>query len=120
MSTEDIRLQNEEALERFADLLEPAGEIITDEEVREHLQNNEKMKAVKTAVKKHKSAIIEILARMDGEEPENYKVGVFTLPAKILGLLDNPELREFFTGQGQKDGGESSGSVMGITQDGET
>lgn len=116
MSTE---MRNEEALEVFADLLEPASEIIGDAEVKEMFRNNDRLKAVKVAIKNHKSAIIEILARLDGVEPSEYKVGIFTLPAKVIGLLNQPELQELFTGQGQNADGASSGSVTGITTDGE-
>lgn len=110
---------NEEALELFADLLEPAGEIIGDEEVKRYFRENERMKAVKCAIKNHKAAIIEILARLDGEEPENYKVGVFTLPAKVINLLNNEDIQVLFTGQGQNGEGASSGSVTESTTDGE-
>jgi hypothetical protein len=118
MSTE--MRSNEEALEIFADILEPAGEIIGDEEVKTAFRAGEKMKAIKTAIKSHKAAIIEILARLDGEEPENYHVGIFTLPAKILALLDNPEVAGLFTGAEQNEGGASSGSATEVTQGGET
>lgn len=110
---------NEDALEIFADLLEPASEIIGDAEVKDLFRANERMKAVKVAIKKHKSAIIEILARLDGEEPENYKIGIFTLPAKVLNLLNQPELQELFTGQSQNAEGASSGSATENTTDGE-
>lgn len=117
MSTE---LRNEEALDAFADLLEPASEIIGDDAVKTAFRSGEKLKAVKVAIKNHKTAIIEILARLDGVEPSEYKVGVFTLPAKILALLNQPDMQEVFTGLGQIGGGASSGSATETTTDGET
>lgn len=118
MST-DMRT-NEEALEVFADILEPAGEIIGDEDVKRAFKAGERMKAVKLAIKGHKSAIIEILARLDGVEPKDYKVGVFTLPAKVIALLNNPEVTGLFTGAEQNEGGASSGSATETTLGGET
>ena len=110
---------NEEALEIFADILEPAGEIIGDDEVKDLLRGSDRMKAVKVAIKKHKAAIIEILARIDGVEPEEYKIGIFTLPAKVISLLNNEDVQELFIGQGQNGGGASSGSATGTITDGE-
>ena len=102
---------NEEALDIFADILEPAGEIIGDDEVKDLFRANDRVKAVKVAIKKHKAAIIEILARIDGVEPDDYKVGIFTLPAKVLSLLNSDDVQALFTGQGQNGGGASSGSA---------
>lgn len=118
MSTE--MRTNEEALEIFADVLEPAGEIIGDEEVKAAFRAGERMKAVKIAIKSHKSAIIEILARMDGVEPSEYKVGIFTLPIKVIQLLNNPDVQMLFTGAEQNEGGASSGSATETTMGGET
>lgn len=110
---------NEEALEIFADILEPAGEIIGDDEVKELFRGDDRMKAIKVAIKKHKTAIIEILARIDGVEPEEYKVGIFTLPAKVISLLNNEDVQALFTGQSQNGGGASSGSATETIADGE-
>ena len=110
---------NEDALELFADLLEPAAEIFTDKEVVEILQSGEKpIKAVKIAIKNHKSAVIEMLARIDGIEPEDYKVNIISLPVKLLNLLNKPELQDLFTLQGQEIDVGSSGSATENTKDG--
>lgn len=120
MKTEELRKANENALETFADILEPAAEIIADDEVKSFIRGNEKLKAVKAAIKNHKTALIEILARLDGCEPDEYNVSIFTLPAKAIALLNTPEIQQLFTGQGQNVGGASSGSATGTTTDGET
>ena len=120
MSKEELRKANEDALEAFADILEPAAEIIADDEVKGFIRDGEKLKAVKAAIKKHKSALIEILARLDGCEPDEYEVSIFTLPAKTIAMLNSPEIQQLFTGQGQNGGVESSGSATGTTTDGET
>lgn len=94
---------NDEQLELFADLIEPAGEILGDEELGEIFNSGGKpITAVKIAIKKHKSAVVEILARLDGVEPAQYKVpGPTVLALKLFKLFGNPEIAELFTGQSQ-------------------
>lgn len=106
----------EEALDLFADLLEPASEIMADKEFVEHARSGNMMKAVKTAVKGHKKAVIEILARVDGADPDNYEVNVFTIPVKALELLNDEALKDLFISQGQKKTSESSGSATENTK----
>lgn len=114
-----MQRSNEEELELFADLLEPAAEILSDKEIVTVLQSGEKpIKAVVLAIKHHKSAIIEILARIDGVDPAEYKVNALTLPVKVINLLNHPELQELFTLQGQTSTAESAGSAMESTEDG--
>lgn len=102
---------NEEALDLFADLLEPFGELLADKEVAELLQGGKMLRAISKAVKGHKSAVIEILARVDGEEPDKYKVNVFTIPKKLLELFQNEDLQELFTSQPQMTDAAFSGSA---------
>ena len=110
---------NEKKLEQFADLLEPFAEILADKEVSELLQKGGKpIKAIVYAIKHHKAEVISILATMDGIAPEDYKFNGFVVTKKLLGLLNNPEIKELFTLQGQNDAAESFGSVMGNIEDG--
>lgn len=110
---------NDEALDLFADLLEPVAEIITDQEVIDALQNDGKwIKAIKPAIKNHKSAVVEILARVDGVEPSEYKVNVVALPIKLLNLLNKPELKELFTSQAQENAAGSFGLATENIEDG--
>lgn len=111
---------NEEQLELFADLLEPAAEIISDKEVAEILRGKGKpVTAVKLAIKNHKSAVIELLAALDGKTPEAYSVpGPVALTAKLVAMLNDPELKDLFTLQPQKTGAGSSGAATESTEDG--
>ena len=111
-------LTNEESLELFADLVEPVSEIIFDEEVRKALSENKAAKAVKVAIKRHKRRIIEALALIDGIPVEEYKVNVWTLPMKIMGLVNTPEFSELFTSAGQTNAVDVSGSATENTGDG--
>ena len=102
--------QGEAALDILADLIEPAGEIMSDKEIGEVFKKD-RFKAIGLAIKNHKRAVMQILATMDGVPVEEYKCNVFTLPAKILELLNDPDLIQLFTYQGQTGDANSSGSA---------
>ena len=102
--------QGEAALEILADLIEPAGEIMSDKEIGEVFKKN-RFKAIGLAIKNHKKAVMQIMATMDGVPVDEYKCNVFTLPVKILELLNDSELIRLFTYQGQTGDANSSGSA---------
>ena len=102
--------QGEAALDLLADLIEPAGEIMSDKVISVVFKKN-RLKAIALAIKNHKKAVIQILATMDGVPVDEYKCNVLTLPVKILEILNDPALVQLFTYQGQTGGAKSSGSV---------
>ena len=108
--------QGEAALDILADLIEPAGEIMSDKEIGEVFKKN-RFKAIGLAIKNHKKAVMQILATMDGVPVEEYKCNVFTLPVKILELLNDPALVHLFTFQGQTGDANSSGSASENTEE---
>ena len=107
--------QGEAALDILADLIEPAGEIMSDKEIGEVFKKN-RFKAIGLAIKKHKKAVIQIMATMDGVPVDEYKFNVFTVPLKILEILNDPDLVQFFTYQGQTGEAIFSGSFSGNTE----
>lgn len=114
-----LKTENEKALDLFADLLEPAVEIIGDPNVAAILQDGgAPARAAKVAIKNHKNAVVEILARLDGCEPKDYKVNILLLPIKFMQLINKPEIQELFTLQAQKDDAASSGSATVTIKDG--
>lgn len=102
--------QGEAALDILADLIEPAGEIMTDKEIGDVFKKNRFM-AIGLAIKNHKKAVMQIMATMDGVPVEEYKCNVFTLPVKILEMLNDPDIVQLFTYQGQTGDANSSGSA---------
>ena len=102
--------QGEAALDILADLIEPAGEIMTDKEIGDVFKKN-RFRAIGLAIKNHKKAVMQIMATIDGVPVEEYKCNVFTLPVKILELLNDPDIVQLFTYQGQTGGANSSGSA---------
>lgn len=110
---------NEEELDLLADLLEPAAEILGDKAVGDVFRTGGKpIVAVKYAIKNHKDAVIEILARIDGVPVKDYKVSAITLPVKLLSLLNRPELKDLFTSAEQMSDAAPSGSATENTEDG--
>lgn len=110
-------LTNEEALDLFADLIEPCAEIITDAEFVKGISKGP-IYGMRAAIKNHKQAVIQILALVDGVPVEEYKVNVLTLPVKALELLNNPAVQQLFMYQGQKNAVASFGSATENIGDG--
>lgn len=105
--------KGEDALDLLADIIEPATSILGDSEFREKMRAKEPpAKLAKYALKKHKSAILEIMARIDGEDPQTYKPGIFELPSKVLDILNDKELMDLFTSQAGSLTTPAFGSVM--------
>ena len=108
--------QGEAALDLLADLIEPAGEIMSDKEIGEVFKKN-RFKAIGLAIKNHKKSVMQILATLDGVPVEEYKCNVFSLPVKILELLNDPEMIQLFQYQGQTGDANSSGSASENTEE---
>lgn len=103
-------IKGERALDVIADLIEPVSEILIDDRVRTAF-GGDRLELVRIILKEHKKQIIEILAILDGEDPATYEISLVTLPAKILELLNDPELATLFGLQGPTGGATSSASV---------
>lgn len=108
-------IKGEAALDVLVNIIDPASEIMADAELERLVKAKAtKMEIVKTAIKNHKKAVIEILAALDGKDPKECKISVLTLPAKLLEILNDPELVSLFQPQGQTQ--TSSGSAMVNTE----
>lgn len=96
--------KGEQALDILADLIEPATAIMADKEISRMVKAQMPViKIAKLAIKNHKREVLEILAILDGEDPKDYaeKVNIFTLPAKLLEILNDPDVMSLFTSQGK-------------------
>lgn len=87
-----------DALDLLADIIEPVTNIIGDEDVRTAF-NETRLKGISLAIKRHKSDVLSVLARLEGVPVEEYHCNVFTLPGRILELLSDDELLGFFSEQ---------------------
>lgn len=101
MKLSDIR--GDRALDVLADIMEPLARILTDDEITKTVNSGEpKLLLAKKILKGHKREVVEILAVLDGEKPETYEVNLLTLPVKLVEILNDPEIGNLFTLQGQK------------------
>ena len=102
-----------EAVDLLADLVGPIGEIATDAEIGElrKKENIPVFRFVGIAIKKHKEAVIEILAALNGVPAEDYHENVFGIVKQLTALLSNEEIQSFFGLSEQKEEKTSSGSA---------
>ena len=107
--------KDDAALDLIADIIEPATEILADPAIKEAFGRS-KMAAIKVAIKNHKSAIKEIIARLDGKKPEEYHFTALSLPVKLLSLLNDPELQQLFTLSGRTEGENACSSASENTE----
>jgi hypothetical protein len=107
-------IQNEEALDVLADILEPTIEIASDKEVK---AKEGRMATIQYVMKNHKSALLKILATLDGIPISEYKVNVIQIPVKVMELLNDKDLMDFFQSQGLTISDASSGSVTESTEE---
>ena len=108
--------RGEEALDLLADLIEPAAEIMTDKQLVALFRERNMAKAASVAIKGHKRAVLQILALLNGEDPEAYAPSVFALPKMLLEVLNDPELVDLFSSQGQTEEQTNSGSATVNTE----
>ena len=129
--------KGEEALDVLADIIEPLTFILADEEIQKMRQEDQKrreeavknkkpfrstpmIKFVTPAIKNHKPEIIQVLARLNNQTPEEYtaNLSLVTLPLQVLEFINDPEIQAFFTSQSQspETPSASSGSATENTE----
>lgn len=109
--------KNDDALDLLVDLIEPVAEILADKEMISLTQGKgRKIDAVKVAIKNHKDAVIKILARLDQIPVEEANYNIITITSKLLEVLNDQELMDFFTSQQPQKEEKSFGAVTEITK----
>ena len=119
--------KGEEALDVLADIIEPITFILADKDIQKMKEEAEKNKKplpmisyVKPAIKNHKAEIIQILARLENQTPEEYKetLSLATLPVQVLEFINDPEIQKLFISQSQTltEASASSGSATENTE----
>lgn len=112
--------ENEEALDLLADIIEPAARIMGDKNV-EMMTKSKKPALVIAgyALKNHKDSVIEIVAALHREDPTKVRFNTASLLKDLLDILNDRELLDLFTSQGQTTEGEPSGSATVNTEESE-
>ena len=97
--------KGEAALDKLADIIEPLTIMLADPEMQEIAKDKKgaMIRYAKPMLKNHKKEVIEVLAALDNEPVETYKdkITLFTLPAKLLEFLNDPEVQALFQSQAQ-------------------
>ena len=110
--------ENEEALDLLADIIEPASEIMKDQEIVDIFRSGKPvLLAVAKVLKNHKKSAIEIVAAMHREEPGKVRFNAITLANDVLEILNDPQIQQVFTSQSQNKENTSSGSAMENTEE---
>ena len=110
-----------EALDLLADLMEPAQEIFSDAAVQAAYDGGNMLNMARVIIKGHKTAVFAVLAAMEGVPVAEYHCSPYTLPMRVLEVLNDEELQAFFTELGQMmRSGASSGGPTANTQGRET
>lgn len=109
--------EGDEAIELWADLLEPIARILADEQIKELYQSGKpKLLLAKEILKSHKADAEEIINRIDPTPFNALTLGprVFSYLAEIE---ETEELKDFFdTGEQAKTDGVSFGSATENTE----
>ena len=97
-------IQGDAALEAIAELIDPVCEIVADDKVKVAFRTN-RILGAKTVLKTHKASLTKILAILDGESADTYKLSMLTAPVKLMEILTDPVMIDLFTSAGlMKDG----------------
>lgn len=110
-----LEAKGTEAIELLADLIDPIADIAVDNEILMCIQTNQKMKAIKFALKNHSKAILELMAICEGVPIEEYRPSVPELPAKLLEIVNHPDVAKLFISQAQMEA-QHFGSATEDTQ----
>ena len=88
--------QGEEAIELWADLLDPLTEILTDENVKKVVQSGKAPLVIaKEILKSHSKEATEILLRIDPEPITGLNI-IIRLVAVLSDIGSNPDVKSFF------------------------
>ena len=116
--------KNEEAIELLADIIEPTAIILGDADTRKlavDLKEKKinKVQLISKVLKKHSKEAVEILARLDGQDPDEYECNILVVPQKALEIMNDKDLADFFTSQVQMMESESFGLHTESTEENE-
>lgn len=109
-------MKNESALAALSDIVEPVLKIAQDEKFKKAARANDLISVVKILSKDHARETLDLLAIFDGQDPATYEVSFFELPAKIMDLVNTPEIQTLFFSGASREEKESSGNVSENTE----
>ena len=109
--------KNEDAIDLWADLLDPISIIVSDSGIRDSIKAKKPpVVLAKEILKAHKKEAIEILLRIDPEPVTALNI-VIRLVDILMEFNNSAELQGFFESAGQTMAGVSSGNATANTGD---
>ena len=108
---------NDDKLDLLADLMDPVSLLAEDGELMELAKNGQRKSAIQRLLRNHKPEIIEILALIEGEDPQAYRIEGPMVAVKLLAWIsDNKEIIDgLFPTPAQSADAASSGQHTGNT-----
>ena len=111
--------KGEEAIELWADLIEPLTVVFKDENLMNAVKGKAPLLIAKEILKSHKKEALEIMLRIDPEPIDGMTV-LMRLAGLLADIGGNKEIMSFFGSVRQETSeSESFGSVTENTEDGE-
>lgn len=112
--------KGEEAIELWADLMEPAGKILADKKIADVIKSKKApIFIAKDILKLHAKEAMDIMLRID-DTPVDGLNAVTRLLVLIGEIMEDDTAKSFFDTQGQKMDSVSSGSATESTEEKET
>lgn len=111
-------IQDGDAIDLLADILEPMANIFSNEKVMTEIKGNgnNKIHIARVCLKECKNEIIEILAALKGIPKEEYHANIVSMLADLMELINDHELMSFFQTQALMITEDASMPVMEVTQ----
>ena len=103
--------KNQKSIELLGDMFDYVVEIAQDKTVVELSQKKNKLLLVRHILKAHSTALFNLLALIEGVPADEYECDIFTLPAVLLELFNQPEFEVLFQSQAQVKEETSTGSA---------
>ena len=111
-------IKGEKAIQTLGDILEPTMEILADESIKKAYEKNKtNLDIAKIILKDHSKSVIEILAALDGVPADKYECNLLSLPSKLMEVLNDEAIQQFFTSQMQTEDATSSASALQNTEE---
>lgn len=108
--------KNEKAVELLADLFEPICKIAANPK-NQQAKGKTKIHFAQAMMKNNATEIVQILAILNGEDPETYQCTAADILVGVLELLNDEEISLLFGLQSQRKGVTASGSVSESVED---
>ena len=120
-------IKGEDAIDVIADIIDPVTAIMADDVLKEmftRVPRPATLTLAQAILKRQKKAILEILALLHNEKPEDFNPSLIELPVMLIGLIneikEHEELESLFHSQPQKISSVSFGSATQNTEETET